>query len=139
MLEIILILIIIILIIYINGTNNSKSRAQFARQQYVYPSDGSFYSVGYDPTALYGTALSGQNGSIREVELDNTIRGVVPVSTQPNHTANMWKCDTSQSDDSTVKEIVCDHFRPMGNNVVNMDVGDSSRMHITSRFASTGS
>ena len=59
--------------------------------------------------------------------------------TQPNHTTNMWKCDVSQSIDGAVNEIACDGFRPMGGKAVNMNVGDASSMHITSRFAGTKS
>src|SRR6185369_5240928 len=131
MTEIILILVIILLIYC---CYSSKSRVYSSGQKYIYPQDGSFYAVKYDPTAMYGTTTS-QNGSIRELELDNTTRGVVPIYNQPNHTANMWKSDTSQTNDGAVNEIAFDWFRPMGNNVVNMDVDDSSRMHITSRFA----
>jgi PBP1b-binding outer membrane lipoprotein LpoB len=132
MMEIVLIILAIILILYICKVKCRKS--QCPKQQYTRPLNGSFYTVPYDPNAKYGM-VSSQPNSIREVELDNNIRGVAPMVNQPNHTANMWKCDVSQSVDGVVNEIACEGFGAMNSKAVNMNIGDSSRMHITSRFA----
>ncbi len=36
-------------------------------------------------------------GSLNDLEQDVFVRGAIPESNQPNHTANMWKCDFSHA------------------------------------------
>lgn len=78
---------------------------------------------------------------LTEVEQHTRSRGYVPHANQPDHVANLWKCDQSQcsQDDSISRnEYYTDKAQPRSKSV-NMLTEDVSNMHKVSRFAATRS
>jgi hypothetical protein len=74
------------------------------------------------------------HGGLREVEMTPVSRGVVPVQNQPNHVANLWKCDLFQSQSNTMvceqadTPVAFDFITPVRGKVVDMDVKDALDM-----------
>jgi hypothetical protein len=137
MTEIILILIIIIIIVCADKARQHKAHRHRYAGEMVYQ---------IDPTDEYQenndiSYARSQPVSIREIDQDNRSRGFMPLVNQPNHTMNMWKCGMSQYNgcDGGTREITSDIYTPIRSKSVNMDLGDSSHMHITSRFGCVGS
>jgi hypothetical protein len=85
------------------------------------------------------TQESMQRG-LNDVEQSTISRGVVPYQNQPDHVANLWKCDYSHP--RTLEGAGCldtifasDYPTPLRGAMVNQNVGDVSNMHLVSRFA----
>ena len=88
--------------------------------------------------------VGNENSGLNELEQDTQTKGFVPYANQPNHVDNMWKSDQSQGTEaySGANEISLyesDIQTPMRAKMVNMDIDDTSNMHIMSRFGCTGS
>ncbi len=85
------------------------------------------------------------HGGLREIEMTPVSRGMVPIQNQPNHIANLWKCDLSQSQANTMvceeadTPVAFDFITPVRGKVVNMDVDEASNMQKISRFGSISS
>ncbi len=81
---------------------------------------------------------------LHEIEQTPLTRGFVPEQNQPDHVANMWKCDYSHP--NLVEGAGCldtvfasDFPTPLRGAAVNQNVEDVSNMHLISRFAVTKS
>lgn len=79
-----------------------------------------------------------------DMEQDTVSRGIVPYQNQPDHIANLWKCDYSHP--KTLEGAGCldtifasDYPTPLRGSAVNQSVGDVSNMHLISRFATISS
>jgi hypothetical protein len=76
--------------------------------------------------------------SIFDVEQDPRSRGLVPQQKQPDHIANLWKCDHSQPKHANTvcseRDARFTYGVTMRRPVVNQNVGDVSNMHKISRF-----
>ena len=76
--------------------------------------------------------------SLREVEQDTLSRGFVPEKNQPNHTANMWKCEYShpQLNDLGQPDTIfgSDYPTRLRGTVEYSDIITASNMQQISRF-----
>ncbi len=83
---------------------------------------------------------------LNELEQDTLFRGLIPNQNQPDHTANLWKCENSHPKILENAGVGCpdtvfasDYPTPLRGAVVNQNVDDVSNMHLISRFATIGS
>lgn len=81
---------------------------------------------------------------INDMEQTTVTRGYVPTANQPDHVANLWKCDQSHCDtpnqyNDELQDQVADVYIPSRTKVVNLHLKDASDMHVTSRFSSVAS
>ncbi len=80
---------------------------------------------------------------LNEIEQTTRSRGYIPEVNQPNHTANLWKCDQShpqlKNDGQRDTVFDSDYPTPLRGSMVNMNVYDVSDMHLLSRFGSINS
>lgn len=82
------------------------------------------------------------SAGMNEIDQTTWSRGFVPNPQQPNHTANLWKCEYSHPnirDGQRETVFESDYPTPMRGSAVNMRIGDISDMHIISRFGATNS
>jgi hypothetical protein len=82
---------------------------------------------------------------LNDLEQDVSFRGIIPDADQPNHTANLWKCDYSHPQiaingaGNPVTSFSSDFITPLRGAKVAQDVCDTSRAHLISRFGSMSS
>lgn len=80
-----------------------------------------------------------ENEGLYEVSQDTAFRGMAPFVNQPDHTANFWKTDVSQSGGPLNQDLQRNADMYMGSRkqpASNMDLSQASNMHMMSRFAS---
>jgi hypothetical protein len=114
-----------------NGANSMLQTNLIPSEQFLYQGQSAEDIHASPPRGLF------------ELEQSTGCRGTTPLANQPNHTANLWKCDQSQMStnacDSISNGYTSDIYTPCRGKMVNMGPSESSNMHITSRFASTDS
>jgi hypothetical protein len=88
----------------------------------------------------------GRQKGLNELEQDTMFRGVIPQQNQPDHIANLWKCENSHPKILEGAGAGCmdtvfasDYPTPLRGAAVNQNVDDVSNMHLVSRFAVTRS
>lgn len=145
-----LVIFFIIILLWTHRPKSSKRRtlkgndihSSISHNGTHYPSNVQDFLCEESPAFCQDNAQKGLN----ELEQTTQSRGYIPHANQPNHVANMWKCDQSQKAariyDGTGREVGTiesdDHVIVRGK-TVNLCVGDASEMHLTSRFSSTSS
>lgn len=88
--------------------------------------------------AIYATEEAPTQRGLYELQQTTRSRGFIPSSNQPNHTANLWKCDLSHpkvvgsGQYDTI--FASDYPTPIRGSSVNLTVQDVSNMHLVSRF-----
>lgn len=124
---IILVVFIIFFVVYLNSGDKKAHKQMICNKNHIHLKPSVRQSLGY----------KGCVDSVHETEQDTQTRGVVPSMNQPNHIANFWKSDQSQTSDGSDcdKQSTLDFYRCSKNNAVNQDTKDVSNMHLTSRFA----
>ncbi len=83
---------------------------------------------------------SKKNGGLNDLSQDVNSRGNVPAPNQPDHIANLWKCEHSharQLEGSGCLDTIfsSDYETPVLDSVMSQSVQDVSNMHKVSRFA----
>lgn len=105
---------------------------------------GSAYFTNIDDIRITESKMDSQTHSgLKEIEQTPRSRGMVPTQNQPDHIANLWKCDSSLSNimvcEQMDKPIAYDFVTPLRGKVVNMNVNEASEMQKISRFGSVSS
>ncbi|MGL5936557.1 MAG: hypothetical protein ACRCZI_13165 [Cetobacterium sp.] len=137
------IIVIMILLILVKAIGKRKTRKQLSSKQQnpLYNhSDNPTYDLGCGNGSRKVACSDDLHASVmglHEVEQNTRSRGYIPHANQPNHVANLWKCDQSQcnQEDMSDRNEYNSDITPVRNPVVQMDSNGSSNMHITSRFA----
>lgn len=91
--------------------------------------------------AKYPGLPSSKKG-LNELEQSTRSRGYVPEILQPNHTANLWKCEYSHpqmSNGHLDTVFASDYPTPIRGGAVHLNVSDNSCAHKLSRFGSVDS
>lgn len=136
---IIVILIVIIFIKAVGKSNQIQKKRRVISSSTHKPSiltDNVIYDMGCGKRASCPDDLHAAVAGLHEVELNTRTRGYVPHANQPNHVANLWKCDQSHCDqeDMTDRNEYNSEANVVRGAVVNMSNDDASNMHLTSRF-----
>lgn len=76
---------------------------------------------------------------LSDLEQSTASRGIVPHQNQPDHIANLWKCEYSHSKMVDGRgyldtSFASDYPTPLRGAIVNQNVRDVSNMHLLSRF-----
>lgn len=133
---ILVVLLILIVLITYKSLNSVKRKRPTKHKMYSEPP--SYYSADVERTAVIEGDTMTQRG-LNELEQDTRSRGIVPEADQPNHIANLWKCDAEIpiKDCAYSSPMVYDYDTQLRDKVVNMDQNENLNMHVLSRFGST--
>jgi hypothetical protein len=125
-----LVVVIIILILCIMCRKHNKHHAPCDTDEYLtFRSD--------IPKTTEITNLDRSDSTLNEAEQDTQTRGSVPPMNQPDHVANFWKSDQSQSSEfyQNNKQDMFDKYMGTKGSAAIMNPTQASNMHVTSRFA----
>lgn len=122
-----LVVVIIILILCIMCRKHNKHHAPCDTDEYL--------TVLPKTTEITNMEQSGS--TLNEAEQDTQTRGSVPPMNQPDHVANFWKSDQSQSSEfyQNNKQDMFDKYMGTKGSAATMNPTQASNMHVTSRFA----
>lgn len=139
-------IVILIVIILLKAIGKRHTRKHISR------STPQMIPISKDEYPLYDLGCGGKKVAcpddlhasvmgLNEVELNTRSRGYVPHANQPNHVANLWKCDQSHcdQDESLYRNEYNTDITPMRTPAAHMTNDDVSNMHLTSRFGSVTS
>lgn len=138
----ILLVILLVLIFLVSCQKKASVKSTCACRS---PKSNTYFSDSNVERIAVNKLDTKSEGGLREIEMTPISRGIVPVQNQPNHVANLWKCDISQSQSNAMvceeadTPVAFDFITPVRGKIVNMDVDDSANMQKISRFGSVSS
>lgn len=147
-LSVIVVLIFLFIVYTVTKSSGKKTSAMTNRQQINIIDDGYNTLVNKELCAKNPEFCTEDDTPVarglNEIEQTTQSRGYIPYANQPDHVANLWKCDQSHcenlsKDRDEMQDYIADVYIPSRAKVVNLHIKDASNMHITSRFASTSS